>query len=190
MNCLHGLMCLAPLSAKALCICTYCQSCVRSVVGYIGQRYWYRLSAVYQQPKFKFNDSVEKLPVKQSKYVLSGRRYVLNGRLYVLNGRRYVLNGRKYVLNGRRYVLNGRKLEHSCILARLLVSVDICHPSSVMGMSAKLHISASLVPGPIVCVVLCAAWHGKNIRLQQPCAVCYFLHYTDREVGWGGRTGR
>ena len=51
---------------------------------------------------------LKKLPVKQSKYVVSGRRYVLNGRRYVLNGRRYVLNGRGYVLNGRRYVLNGR----------------------------------------------------------------------------------
>ena len=68
--------------------------------------------------------------------------------------------------------------------------VDICHPSSVTGISAKLHISASLVPGTIVCMVLCAARRGKNIHLQQPCAVCYFTHYTDREVGRGGRTGR
>jgi len=42
------------------------------------------------------------------------------------------------------YVLKGRKFEQSCILDWLSVSADISDPLSVIGISDKFHISASL----------------------------------------------
>ena len=41
--------------------------------------------------------------------------------------------------------LKGKKFEQSCILDRLSVSADISDPLSVIGISAKFHIGASLV---------------------------------------------
>ena len=45
------------------------------------------------------------------------------------------------------YLLKGRKFEQSCISDRLSVSADISDPLSVIGISAKFHIGASLVVG-------------------------------------------
>jgi len=42
------------------------------------------------------------------------------------------------------YVLKGRKFEQSCISDWLSVSADISDPVSVIGISAKFHIGASL----------------------------------------------
>jgi len=41
--------------------------------------------------------------------------------------------------------VKGRHFEQSCILDRLSVSADISDPLSVIGISAKFHIDASLV---------------------------------------------
>jgi len=43
------------------------------------------------------------------------------------------------------YVLKGKKFEQSCISDQLSVSADIFDPLSVIGISAKFHIGASLV---------------------------------------------
>ena len=57
------------------------------------------------------------------------------------------MKGRKFELKGRKIELKGRKFEQSCISDRLSVSADISDPVSVIGISAKFHIGASLVKG-------------------------------------------
>ena len=52
----------------------------------------------------------------------------------------------KLAIKLRNYVLKGKKFEQSCISNQLHVSVsaDISDPLSVIGISAKFHIGASL----------------------------------------------
>ena len=71
------------------------------------------------------------------------------------------------------YVLKGKKFEQSCISDRLAVSADISDPLSVIGISAKFHIGASLI--------MCSDFIGHGY-IHNYMGCCYVVIF--KVTGW------